>query len=93
MDCRTPMIFKTLLVALVSVTLGFLTPVHAQQADPGAAALTEMLKALGSPSGGAGSSEVDQQVRALTGSPSSLKRSTTWRRRSWPSWSRARAVT
>ena len=63
------MIFKTLLVALVSVTLGFLTPVHAQQADPGAAALTEMLKALGSPSGGAGSSEVDQQVRALTGSP------------------------
>src|SRR5882724_7334873 len=69
MDYRMPMPSRILLVALVSITLGFLTPVHAQPADPGAAALTEMLKALGGPSGAAGSSEVDQQVRALTGSP------------------------
>jgi hypothetical protein len=74
MDCRTSILFRTLLVALASVTLGFLTPVHAQGPDPGAA-LADMLKALADQSGKAappgpgGSAEIDQQVRALTGSP------------------------
>ena len=70
-----PVLSRVLLVAVVSLTLGVLAPAHAQQGDPGAAALADMLKALtapgvkGAPGGGVGSSEVDQQVRALTGSP------------------------
>jgi hypothetical protein len=66
---------KSLFVVLTFLTLGVLAPAYAQQGDPGSAALAEMLKALttpsakGAPLGGAGSSELDQQVRGLTGSP------------------------
>ena len=77
MGCPTWMFSRALLVAWASVTLGVLTPVYAQRPDPGAAAaLAETLKALTDPNGkatplgdGTGSAEIDQQVRALTGSP------------------------
>jgi hypothetical protein len=76
MDRPAPMFSRALLVAFASLTLGVLTPVFAQQTDPDAAALAEMLKALtvpgakgAPPGGGTGAAEVDQQVRALTGSP------------------------
>ncbi len=67
---------KALFAVVTFLTLGVLAPAHAQQGDPGSAALADMLKALTTPTakgapplGGAGSSELDQQVRALTGSP------------------------
>ena len=75
---RSPWIpFRVLLAAFAFVVPGFLTWAHAQEPDPVAgAALAETLKALTDPSGkaaalgdGTGSSEIDQQVRALTGSP------------------------
>jgi hypothetical protein len=70
--------FGALLLAVASVVvlLGSFVSVQAQQADPGSAALAEMLKSLTGPGGkagplgaGAGSGDIDQQVRALTGSP------------------------
>ena len=67
---------RTLLVAVALVTLVIHAPVKAQQGDAGSAALAEMLKSLNGPGGkggplgaGAGSGDIDQQVRALTGSP------------------------
>ena len=76
MDWRMWMPSRTLLVAVAFVTLAIHAPLQAQQVDPGSAALTEMLKSLTAPGGkggplgaGTGSGDIDQQVRALTGSP------------------------
>ena len=76
MDWRMWIPSRTLLVAVALVTLAIHAPVQAQPADPGSAALAEMLKSLTAPGGkggplgtGAGSGDIDQQVRALTGSP------------------------
>src|SRR5262245_6558306 len=63
---------RVLLVAWASLTFGLCAPVFAQQADPGSAALADMLKALTVVPGGqnaACTGGIDQQVNALTGSP------------------------
>jgi hypothetical protein len=76
MDWRMWCPSRTLLVAVAFVTLAIHAPLEAQQADTGSAALAEMLKSLTVPGGkagplgaGTGSGDIDQQVRALTGSP------------------------
>src|SRR5262245_58180191 len=76
MDWRSWIPWRSLLVAVALVTLAIHAPLQAQPGDAGSAALAEMLKSLtgsggkGGPLGaGAGSGDVDQQVRALTGSP------------------------
>ena len=76
MDWRMWIPPRTLLVAVAFVTLAIHSPLQAQQADAGSAALAEMLKSLTVPGGKAGplgaatgSGDIDQQVRALTGSP------------------------
>jgi hypothetical protein len=76
MDWRIWIPPRTLFVAVAFATLAVHVPLEAQQADTGAAALAEMLKALKVPGGkagplgaGTGSGDIEQQMRALTGSP------------------------
>ena len=76
MNSRMWLPSRTLFVAIAFVTLAIHAPLQAQQADPGSAALAEMLKSLTGPGAkgallgaGTGSGDIDQQVRALTGSP------------------------